>query len=186
VDDLSELDRASLDWAASTLAGVGPADLDRPTPCGDWTLSQLIGHMVATNDGFALSLAGTPPRGEVWDLLDYAGDPAVAFAASSTRVTDAFRAAAGPERIEVWPYGPIPLRAVFGMHIVDMVVHGWDIATALGRPERPDPGLASAAYAIMLRFPDEPRPSRAFGAKVPVADDADDLDKLLGYLGRTP
>jgi uncharacterized protein (TIGR03086 family) len=186
MDDFAALDRAALDWAASAVADVGEADLGRPTPCAGWTVRDLLGHMIATNDGFAGSLAGAGPEGEVWDRLDYAGDAAEGFAVSGDRLTGALAAADPTIKTQIWPYGPVSLRGIYAMHIVDMVVHGWDVARAVGADRTPEPELASAAYKMMLRFPVEARPSRAWGLIVPVDDGASDLDKLLGYVGRTP
>jgi hypothetical protein len=68
VSVLSKLDPRTLDRAATAMslavvAEVSPAQLDLPTPCGNWRLGDLIAHLVAENRGFAAN--ATSPPGEV-------------------------------------------------------------------------------------------------------------------------
>lgn len=179
--NLLALSRAALAAAAVPVASVTSADLSRPTPCGSWSLAELLGHMVAHNLGWAASAAGTPVGVAVWDSVSY---PASDFAASASAVTAAFAASVDP--MEVYGYGRLRLSTALRMHIVDYVIHGWDVAASLGLPFTVDTGLAEDAYQIMLEFPDGPRPSKAFGVKVPVPSSAPVLDQFLGYLGRDP
>src|SRR5688572_8642036 len=58
---------AALDQASELLAGVQPDDLDRATPCEDWTVRELGAHLAAAPGRF-LAMArgeqvdwGTPP-----------------------------------------------------------------------------------------------------------------------------
>ncbi|HYF45354.1 MAG TPA: hypothetical protein VD926_04025, partial [Acidimicrobiales bacterium] len=69
------------------------------------------------------------------------------------------------------------------------VVHGWDLARALGRRyEATDPELA-AVIGFYGEFPDEARstePDAAFGPVVDVGGDASPLDRALALSGRDP
>ena len=47
------LHRRALDAVTDLLAGLTPADLDRPSPCAGWDLRQLLAHMIGQNHGFA-------------------------------------------------------------------------------------------------------------------------------------
>jgi uncharacterized protein (TIGR03086 family) len=178
------LDKQALDWAGSIVAQVRPEHLDGPTPCGSWTLRELLGHMIAHNHGFAAGAIGTPRGADLWDRLDFDGEPAEAYDSSAAALTAAF-AGPLPERIEVYGYGTLPVPTVLGMHIVDFVVHGWDVARSIGSTQMPAEALSDAAYQIMLRFPKD-RPSKAFDAVVPVPADAPVGDQLMGYVGRDP
>ena len=57
-----------------------------------------------------------------------------AYRSSAPGVIEAFAQPRLPEKIEVYGYGTLPMRTVLGMHIVDYVVHGWDVARAIGSP----------------------------------------------------
>lgn len=181
-----DLDRRILTATAEIVAAVTPDRLDGPSPCAGWTLRDLLGHMVASNEGFAAAAAGKPVGAEVWDRLTYDGEPFDAYQESAEAVSAAFEGADPDERLEVFGFGKLPLSTALGMHIVDFVVHGWDVARSIGWNGAFDPELVAAADEIMRAFPDRPRPSASFGVKVPVPDDASRLDKLMGFLGRDP
>jgi uncharacterized protein (TIGR03086 family) len=179
------LDRQALAWSAQVVASVRDADLDNATPCGDWTLRELLGHMIAHHHGFAAACAGVPVGGEVWDRLSYDGDLQDAYPRAAAAVSAAFDSPDLPEKIEVYGYGAVPAQTVLGMHIVDFVVHGWDVARAIGSNAAPDEQLTADAFAIMRRFPTD-RPNQAFDVMVPVSEDAPVADQLMGYVGRDP
>ncbi len=183
--DRFALDRRALAWSCEIVAEVTPADLQNPTPCGNWTLSELLGHMTAHNRGFAAGLRGAPVGGEVWDSLELPDDFQTAYRAAADDLNDAFAAPELPETIDVFGYGDKLIPIVLGMHIIDFAVHGWDVARSIGSPRVPDDELADAAYQLMLGFPGK-RPSKAFGLIVPVPDEAPISDQLMGHVGRDP
>ncbi len=182
--DRFALDRAALAWAGEIVAQVRPEHLDGRTPCGAWTLRELLGHMIAHNHGFTASAHDAPVGGEVWDLLDFDGEARAAYDSSAAALNAAF-AGPLPQKLEVYGYGAFPIATVLGMHIVDFVVHGWDVARAIGSDQSPEESLTEAAYQIMLQFPTG-RPSKAFDVMLPVPDDAPVVDRLMAYVGRDP
>ena len=73
-----------------------------------------------------------------------------------------------------------------GVVVLDeLVIHGWDLARAIGSPDGYDgPGL-EAVLATVQQF----RASGIeglFGPEVPTASDAPLLDRILGVTGRDP
>ncbi len=182
--DLFSLDERALEWSGDIIAHVRPEQLDAPTPCGDWTLRELIGHMVAHNRGFAAAALGSPVGGEIWDSLELEDDFITAYAVSSADVTAAFSGEL-PERMEIYGFGTYPAVAGLRMHIVDFVVHGWDVARSIGLTRNPDDDLAEAAYQIMLKV-NVPRPNRAFGVEVAAPSNATITDHLIAHVGRSP
>ncbi|HEY2794707.1 MAG TPA: hypothetical protein VGJ28_20265, partial [Micromonosporaceae bacterium] len=130
----------------------------------------------------AAAIADAPVGGEVWDSLSFEGT--AAYAESADRLTEVLTGPI-PDRIEVYGYGRFGIETVLSMHIVDFVVHGWDVARSIGSDRVPDDELAGLAYEIMKRFPTD-RPNKAFGLMVPIADDAPVVDRLMAYVGRDP
>ncbi|MCO1658742.1 TIGR03086 family metal-binding protein [Pseudonocardia humida] len=184
------LHRRALTQVGDLLAAVSPADLARPTPCAGWDLAQLLAHMIGQNHGFAdaaesdvgiEAFADRPVR-----------DPAAQWAASATRVGDALAAAVADGRTvllaEFAAFGRIPAPTLLGMHLLDTVVHGWDVATALDRPHRPDDELVAATLEIARTIPGGPTrtgPDATFGPIVPGEPD-DPWELALHLVGRRP
>ena len=67
----------------------------------------------------------------------------------------------------------------------ELVVHGWDIAVAIGQPYAPPVEDVEAAMSFVAAF-DAPRDGNLFGPAVLVPDNAPALDRLLGLTGRGP
>jgi uncharacterized protein (TIGR03086 family) len=143
-----------------------------------------------TTDIRDLDAAGTPADRSVWDSGDLGTDPYRAYQDSAAAVTAAFAAPDVYDRqVEVREFGIFPGQVAISMHIVDFLVHGWDVAASNAAPYRPDPGLAAAALAIACQWPDSPKsrgPGAAFNTRVSVPTDAPDFERLLGLLGRSP
>jgi uncharacterized protein (TIGR03086 family) len=71
------------------------------------------------------------------------------------------------------------------MNLSEVVVHTWDIATALGADATIDPSVAEMIYAFYEPMSLDPyRAHGAFGAEVPADSDAPAADRLLALLGR--
>jgi uncharacterized protein (TIGR03086 family) len=69
----------------------------------------------------------------------------------------------------------------------ELVVHGWDIARAMGQPYDAEPEVLEAArsFLVMIASPDAPAgPDVAFGPSRDVPGDAPALDHVLGLAGR--
>jgi hypothetical protein len=94
------------------------------------------------------------------------------------------------------PEAPVPLAELgvtvavgvaAGFHLLDTVVHTWDVATALGVAFRPDDELVAAAAAVARRVPAgaaRERPGPAFGPVTAGAEDPDPWTATLALLGR--
>jgi uncharacterized protein (TIGR03086 family) len=69
----------------------------------------------------------------------------------------------------------------------ELVVHAWDLAQATGQPYAAAPANLEASWQMVSNTPDEPE-ARAglFGPRIPIADDAPLLDRVLAYAGRDP
>jgi uncharacterized protein (TIGR03086 family) len=183
--NVRELDRRALAAVGEVVAEVRPADLARPTPCTRWPLSSLLEHLVNENRGYAASMLGAPAIVSIWYSGDLRPDPHSAFQDSAAWVTESF-AAPGDGMFEVREFGYFPASVAIGMHFVDVLVHGWDVAVSIGLPYRPEDELVSSALAIAGGWPKTGERRREFGRRVAVPADASDFTRLLGLLGRSP
>ncbi|MCC3311624.1 TIGR03086 family metal-binding protein [Nocardia africana] len=190
--NISELDRKAVDYSVTIVSKVSPADLHRPTPCGEWDLTQLLTHMAVQHRGFAAAARGRGGNAAVWHM-DPPADPVAVYREAAADVTAAFSEAGVLDRnFELPEFGPgfhVAGRQAIGFHLIDYVVHGWDVARAIGLPYDLDPDLAEPALRIAEAVPDGDfrlQPGSAFAPAVPNTDPADPLARILSLLGRSP
>ena len=186
-----ELDRRAVAATLTALERWSPAAAGRPTPCTKWTLQDLLAHMTAQQRGFARASAG-----ERTVLADWApvveDDPIGAYAESCEQVLAAFAALTDPDAPVYLPEitdAPLPAGMVVGFHLVDNVVHAWDVAATLGERLGLDADVLAAGLAVARAVPDDEHRDRegaAFARRLPVDEGADPLAETLRLLGRDP
>jgi uncharacterized protein (TIGR03086 family) len=179
--DLRAPDAAAVRASVSLVNRVRPEDLARQTPCAGWDLAALLAHMTAQHHGFAASAAGAGER------------PAREYARAAERVLAAF----APEAVltrefalpEFDPTVRVPAGRAIGFHLVDYVVHAWDVARVLDLPYQPEPEVVAAALPVAEAVPDGERrraPGASFAPRLPVPAGADPMTRILALLGRSP
>jgi uncharacterized protein (TIGR03086 family) len=190
--DIVGLDARAVQASVQVVSQASAADLARPTPCPDWTLAELLGHMTAQHNGFAAAAAGDGAELVHWLTGAPVADPVGEYAAAAERVIAAFAAAGVLAREfvlpEIHPKLRFPAAEAIGFHFVDYVAHGWDVARALGRAYELEPDVLAAALPIAQAVPDgerRRRPGAAFAPRIAVTSDGP-LDQIVALLGRRP
>jgi uncharacterized protein (TIGR03086 family) len=174
--DLLDLYTRASAWAVGKTTAAAPL-LDLETPCEGWDVRTLMNHMLATQQYFVGAARGedvSPPAGEPPELLGE--DPAAQFEAARAETIEVFSADGVVERT-----GP-----ALGIALADQLLHGWDLATAIGQSAVMPEDLAAAAYEMVHGAFTEEQRVGVFKPEIPVADDAPAQDKLLAYTGRDP
>jgi uncharacterized protein (TIGR03086 family) len=189
VDDLG----SALAGTEQLVARIGVEQWGLPTPCTDWSVRDVVNHLVGGNLLFARVLGGEPlpPREELVaaSRTDRLGDDALgAYRSSAAALLDACRAEGVLDRPVTVPAGTFPGIAALHLRIVEALVHGWDVARATGRPlDFPD-RLVEQELAFtrstLPRLPPRPAGQGPFAPAEPVPDDAPALDRLAALLGR--
>ncbi|GID98385.1 TIGR03086 family protein [Amorphoplanes digitatis] len=173
--------------ASVTVVGrISRSDLSRPTPCAEWDLAALLAHMTAQHRGFAAAAAGHGDDPGVWEPRPLADDHARAYAEAAEAAIDAFAANDLDLLLPEIAATPIPRRLAIGFHLVDNVVHGWDVASALGVGYALPDDVLAAALPIAEAVPDGPSrlgPGAAFAPRLPDPGGSP-LDRILTLLGR--
>jgi uncharacterized protein (TIGR03086 family) len=187
--DFVELDRRAVLATVDLTAGMVAADLDRATPCAEWTLGDLLAHLIAQHRGFAAAAGGSIDPAD-WAVRPVGTDPAGSYAQAAHAVLAAF-AAAGETMVlpELNPTFRFPAAQAISFHFIDYVVHGWDLARSLDLPYELEPELRGPAVEVAGSVPDGPRraqPGALFRPRLPVGPDASELDRVLALLGRSP
>ena len=189
-----ELDRRAVLRSVDVVSSVTPADLVRPTPCSAWTLELLLVHMIREHRGFAAAARGETSDLSVWDDQPLGADPAAAYADAARAVIEAF-AADGVLGGTFWlpkvaADRSFPARQAISFHLLDYVVHGWDVAASLGLPWVADDELVEATLQVArLEVPDRPQralPGASFRTALPPVEDASAHERMLRLLGRDP
>nr|MDQ2754242.1 TIGR03086 family metal-binding protein [Actinomycetota bacterium] len=90
------------------------------------------------------------------------------------------------EKVVTVPVGSVPGIAALHLRIVEMLVHGWDLASATGQSAQFPDDIAEQSLAFTrAKLADVPADRKPFGPARPVSDDAPAIDRLVACLGRT-
>jgi uncharacterized protein (TIGR03086 family) len=166
---------------AGRIEGASPDRWNAITPCPDWTVHDLIRHVVEMN-GAHLGRIGRPiPPGPSVDV-----DPLGAFTAVRDEVQANLDDPARAARQFDGPMGRCTYAEAIDRFICfELLVHGWDLARATGQDERIEPAeIALLWQAIKQAGEEMMRSEGVFDSSVAVPADADEQTRLLAYLGR--
>ncbi|MER6001440.1 TIGR03086 family metal-binding protein [Nonomuraea angiospora] len=176
MDDMMPLMTRATERTAGLVRAVRPEQFGSSTPCAKFDVKDLINHLEWVADLFE-SLGR---QGERIEQEPYAGD----FPERAERTLAAW------SRPEAWegtsPAMGLPMTTLAHMYLVDMVVHGWDLARATGQDYEPDAETVSRALHFTDQMAEMGRQRGAFGPPVDVPDSAPQFDRLLGIIGRDP
>jgi uncharacterized protein (TIGR03086 family) len=184
--NLPQIHERALNATGTIVEGVAARQLDLPTPCDGWSVRELLNHIVSGNL-WAAELAAGKTIAEVGDRLDgdtLGDDPAAAYRASAGLAAAAFNAPGAMDAPCAVSYGPVPGSAYCGHRILDVTIHGWDLAKATGQDTTIDTELVDAVNAIIAPQIDMLSGSGMFGTTVGIPADADAQTRLLSQLGR--
>jgi uncharacterized protein (TIGR03086 family) len=197
IPDLRPAHRIAIQSSVDIVSEVTADDLPRPTPCAGWHLGDLLAHMTVQHHGFAAAARGHGADLALWNPASVGAavsrDPAGTYAAAAADVLVAF---AGEDALSAQFALPefdsgatFPGAIAIGFHLVDYVVHSWDVARTIDASlELPDEVIA-AALPVALAVPDGEFRTAAGGPFQPAvagAESANGLDRILLHLGRLP
>ena len=179
--------RRSVEEFGQRVMAIGEADWPRPTPCTEWTVRDLVRHLVYEELWAPPLLAGAT-IGEVGDRFEgdiLGDDPQAAWKeAAAAALAAASKEALG--RTVHLSFGDFPGQEYIGQLTADHTIHAWDLARGVGGDERLDPDLVDFVFAFMAPQAEQWADAGVFAPAVPVADGADTQTKLLALSGRRP
>ena len=179
----------ALDQAGRQVAAVRPDELGDRTPCADYDVRALLGHVVSVLRKLARVGTGGDAR-DVPDVIDGIADDgwASAFTAARSEAERVWADDGSLDRMVELPWATLPGRDVIDAYTHEFTAHSWDLAHATGRLAELDPDLAAQALTAFSTFaPPEDRSEQGrFSPVVAVPDDADIYTRLAAYLGRRP
>jgi uncharacterized protein (TIGR03083 family) len=117
--------QAAAKWSG-VYGQVTESQWERPTPCEEWTVRQLVDHTLSWQaEGGRLIGADTAP-GDDWDRIRAAFD---ALLSDPSQLTG-----------NVAEFGGIPKQELAGFLIGDLLIHSWDLSRSIGADEALPPG----------------------------------------------
>ncbi len=169
------------------LDGVRDDLLAAPTPCPEYTVGDLLDHLVGLAGAFHDAATKTPGPAAATAPRPSAADLPPDWRRSLPTRLDALAAAwADPA---AWTGTTqaggvtMPAEAMGVVALDELVLHGWDLARATGQDYTCGPAEAEAVIGLLSAAPGA---GGMFGPPVPVPDDAPPLHRALGLGGRDP
>lgn len=189
-DSLPDLGPAAM--AVAALAdGVTPEQLDDPTPCPQYAVRNLLGHLsglsLAFRDAALKKLGGTTDTDPGLTRPDIGDDWRAVLAARLTELPAAWRSPGAWEGVTEAGGLTFPASDAGVVALNELVLHGWDLARATGQPYAPDPVDLETSYAMLSAAAESGEGTGGmFGPPVPVAENASLLDQVVALSGRDP
>jgi uncharacterized protein (TIGR03086 family) len=153
-----------------------------PTPCTQWSVRDVVNHLVGTNLVFVAMLEDSPTPERGADRLG--ADPGGAYRRSAAALQAAAARPGVLERSQATPLGVATGAERLQWRIADLLTHGWDLAQATGVVAELPADLAEYALSfVSSQLPRQPRAGR-FADPQPVLDDAPAIDRLAAFTGR--
>ncbi|MGW4461801.1 TIGR03086 family metal-binding protein [Micromonospora sp. NBC_01796] len=186
--DLLQTYRRSLDEFTDRVAQVGYDQWALPTPCGDWDVRALVNHVVVEDRWTVPLLAGATIE-QVGDQFDgdLLGDDPAGTAQDAAAAAE--RGASEPgalDRTVHLSFGDTPASEYLHQLLAEHLVHGWDLAVAIGV----EPKLDAEAVRECARWFTERtgmyRQGGLVASAVHVPENASEQDRLVAAFGRDP
>jgi uncharacterized protein (TIGR03086 family) len=158
------------------------------TPCAAWDVRALVNHVVGANRRYMMLLHGaTAGEVDATRTADHLGDdPVASFVATAAELRAAFREPGAMACTARHPAGERTGAQLLEMRVLDVGVHTWDLARAIGADESLDPNVV--AFALMLQ--DTFQEGRETGSFAPPPGEApadrSAQGRLLHLVGRQP
>ncbi|MDO8392116.1 MAG: TIGR03086 family metal-binding protein [Actinomycetota bacterium] len=192
--------------AGAAIAAVTPDQLALTTPCPDYDVQTLLGHLLVVLDRVALLGEGGDPMALPPAHTGIAADAWHSeWMARAHRVQTAWTDPARLSAEMVLPWVTAPGAAMMAMYTAELTVHTWDLARATGQTvawrddvvqvaltaalQALQPGDREAGFEAMRAF----MPPELFGPTFPpfrnpvaATDDAPAIDRLVAWYGRRP
>jgi uncharacterized protein (TIGR03086 family) len=185
--DVVELHRRATEDFARLVSQVVPERWAAPTPCVGWDVRELVNHVIG-EERWAVPLLAGRTIADVGDSLDgdlLGDDPAGAVAHAAHAAQAAVVEPILLRRTVQLSYGEEDAAEYVSQLIADHLVHGWDLAAAIGADRRMDPQLVSAVAEWFADREELYRTSGAIGPRPP-GGFGDPEDALLAAFGRDP
>lgn len=178
-----ELDsaEASLRVMQQVLHSFAADDMSRQTPCSEFDVTQLTDHVLKSLRALGGMAGADIPK------LSPSGDSVERQVIAAARpALDAWRHR-GLDGTVAFGGGQMPAKDACAILSIELLVHAWDYAGAVGHDVEASEPLAEYVLGLAQRIiRPELRSQAGFDDPVDVAADANAVDKLVAFTGRNP
>ncbi len=166
--------------------GIADHEWDRSTPCGDWTVRDLVAHVVLGEAHFTSVLKGESTSAQTDFGSDLLGlTPMTTWRGTALLAIETVRAPGVAEADYAIDVGLVSGKQLLGNRITDNVVHTWDLGVALGRPEPISDNNAEWLLDFWQSVAPKLGTTDSYGPPVEPPPEATASTRLLALLGRT-
>ncbi|MFD4640188.1 TIGR03086 family metal-binding protein [Lentzea sp. NPDC058436] len=161
---------------------------DAPTPCTEWTVRDVVNHLVAEQLWVPHVLAGQTMAvvGDRYDGDVLGDDPVGAWEQASGEALAAWTVPGATNWTVHLSFGETPAVHYCWQMACDLAVHAWDLASGIGAAQPIPETTAEVMVSLLAPRLRSVQGSAIIGAGVPMPDDAPAVDRLLGLTGRDP
>jgi uncharacterized protein (TIGR03086 family) len=166
--------------------GVRDDQWNAPTPCSEWSVHDLVQHVVAEHL-WAPHLLRGERIGDVGDRYDHdvlGDDPVAAWDAAMEASLAAWADATDDQTVHL-SFGDTPVAEYANQMLMDLTVHSWDLASGTGQDVRLDPDAVAHVWDYASKEVPKWQGTGIFARPVTVGTD-DRQDRLIGLTGRHP
>jgi uncharacterized protein (TIGR03086 family) len=158
-------------------------DWEAPTPDDEWSVRDLVRHVVGEQQLVPQLLAGrtvAQARKNVEPLGDDLRAEWWLYSLAASAAWDA----ADPDGIVSLPFDSVPVTQYLREQTSDVAIHSWDLARAVGADEDLDDELVCAVWTVFEPQRETLAASGLYASPVSVPDDAPLQSRLLAVTGR--
>lgn len=177
----------ALDQTQAMIDTIGADDLALPTPCPEYDVETLLGHLMTVVTRINLVLTGDNPL-SIPTVTPGIKDFAAEWKERRAVVDETLSDPAILTMTCTVPWGTIPGAAAIGSYTGELTTHSWDLAKATGRTDLLDDTLATYCLPLVQQaIPADRRGGPVpFGPVVDVPANAPAYDRLVAWQGRQP
>ena len=183
--DVDEVHRRAVEGWQDKVDAVGPDTWGNDTPCTDWSVRDLVNHVVGEELWMVPLLQGATIA-DVGDQFDgdvLGDDPAATARSASAAALDVagqLLPAGGQVHLS---YGDEDAAQYAWQLTADHLIHGWDLAMGTGQDTTLEPALVTAVAVWFAGWEELYREGGAIGPRAPLTGDPQ--TDLLAAFGRS-
>jgi uncharacterized protein (TIGR03086 family) len=169
----------------ATVDRIQTMQMNDPTPCSNFTVHDVLNHMMVGGATFAYVFRGEQPP-ELTAPAVYGWVPTAEFHEAMNDLQNAVESPGAMERVVTTPFGEMPGDTFARLVAFDGLIHSWDLASSTGQTIEYPAALIAAVdeFARNALSPDM-RDGDTFKDATNAPEGASDLERLVAFSGRT-